>query len=84
MGSILLNKTRMEALLVMYDEDEDEYDVYPYLYILSLIKYKDYINDWRITDEIQIYNSIRDISYSILDNYKYLNFITYNKEAHLN
>ena len=80
---ILLNKSRKEAFLLSNDsDDEEEYQM------VNLTKsIRNYAKtfsslNWTFEDDIVLWQT-DNISYYILEDYKELNFITYNKEAHL-
>lgn len=74
MPRILLNETRMEAVVL---KDLDEYTM------KSLTQgVKRYVKDWSFTDNIKIYETDFEISYYSLSGYNELNFQTYNKEVH--
>ncbi len=76
----LLNNTWAEAVLI--PEEGEEYLDTIHL-TTSLKPYQHIIKLWSFTDDILLYQPQNDISYSTLDKYRALNFITYNKEAHL-
>lgn len=84
---IILNRTRMEALLV---NSPDMKKLHPYPHdnpeVFELTKYiKVYTSEiglsWSLDDTILIY-ATDTIAYDKLKGYIKLNFITYNKEAH--
>lgn len=79
----------MEALLIpenVCDHINIDCDCYDST-LINLTKHLTHFHhliiDWRFTDDIVIYETDYNISYSILKDYKQLNFVTYNKEAHL-
>jgi len=76
---ILLNKTRKEAFLLSEDSnEEEEYEMKNLSHFLKQIAKL----NWCMDDEILLYETNR-ICYYNLEGYKELNFITYNREAHL-
>jgi hypothetical protein len=79
MYRFLLNNTRNEAILIP-NNDDPEYNT------ISLTKtlhpYHHLLKDWQFTDDIELYQELCNISYYVLEKYKALNFITFNKEAH--
>ena len=79
---ILLNETRKEAWLDVNDEMDEEED-YRIIHITRpLQRILKEVPHWSFNDNIILYTT-DIISYSTLDGYKELNFITYNKEAYL-
>lgn len=91
---ILLNETRKEALYVPEGdvteegakdvEDVEDDSVYEAFHLTKYLKhYLHLIKSWSFSDIILIYHPKGNISYFTLEKYKELNFITYNKEAHL-
>jgi hypothetical protein len=85
MYRFLLNNTRNQAILIPSDDDTDAEE--KYYNTISLTKtlqpYQHLIKDWAFTDDIMLYQESVSISYTTLGKYQELNFITYNKEAHL-
>jgi len=79
---ILLNETRKEAWLDVNEEMDEEED-YRIIHITRQLKriLKE-VPHWSFNDNIMLYTT-DTIWYSTLDGYNELNFITYNKEAHL-
>ena len=79
---ILLNETRKEAWLDVNEEMDQEED-YGIIHITRQLKriLKE-VPHWSFNDNIMLY-ATDTICYFTLDKYKQLNFITYNKEAHL-
>ena len=85
---ILLNETRKEALYVpeedITEEAAEDDSVYEAFHLTKYLKhYLHLIKSWSFSDIILIYHPKGNISYFTLEKYKELNFITYNKEAHL-
>jgi hypothetical protein len=90
---ILLNETRKEALYIPEEDvtkedatekDAEDDSVYEAFHLTKYLKpYQHLIKSWSFSDIILVYHPKRNISYFTLEKYKELNFITFNKEAHL-
>ena len=81
---ILLNKTRKEAFLLCDDDEnkEEEYEMKNIGKMLRSYTATCASLNWTFEDDMFLWETDR-ISYHILTDYNSLNFITYNKEAHL-
>jgi hypothetical protein len=82
---ILLNRTRKEAFLLSNDSDDNDEEEYQMVNLTKSIRNyaKTFSSlNWTFEDDIVLWQT-DNISYYTLDEYKEINFITYNKEAHL-
>ena len=75
---IMLNESRKEAYLLKDYDTEVEFEIKDITYYFTVFS----SISWTFGDKILLYET-NTISYYKLDGYKELNFITYNKEAHL-
>jgi hypothetical protein len=82
---ILLNRTRKEAFLLSNDSDDNDEEEYQMVNLTKSIRNyaKTFSSlNWTFEDDIVLWQT-DNISYYTLHGYKEINFITYNKEAHL-